>query len=332
MVAGSHPVGGSEPAAPSASRTNLLRLEAVLAIAAIGIWILVTGLFAQVGYDAITYLAAGERLNADHLLYALQAGDRYVAPNPPYWTAPLLYPPLIGVVWRPLAAMPGLTGFWLWMAADVLAMLWAVWYVIRGLRWSSIALIAACSIGVGLQLTIGNVAGFFVAGMIICWVYRDRPWIGAIVGLMVVLKITPFVLVLWLLGQRRWGALAWCGGAIAAGLAIGVAGAGLQAHFTYLDVMASALPQPWSVSGMTHIGQATTIVQIVGCALILLTRRNPALSYRVAVLTMFLGSPAIGIQSPAILVALGAPGSEHRRAAEAGAPATAAAVRPGLPA
>ena len=29
-----------------------------------------------VGYDAITYLAAGERLNDGHLLYALQAGDR----------------------------------------------------------------------------------------------------------------------------------------------------------------------------------------------------------------------------------------------------------------
>ena len=61
--------------------------------------------------------------------------------------------------------------------------------------------------------------------MILCWVYRDRPWIGAIVGLMVVLKITPIVFVVWLVGQANWRALVWCAGAIAVGLVVGIAGA-----------------------------------------------------------------------------------------------------------
>ena len=312
------------------SRARALRIQADLALGAVAFWVVLTGLLTQVGYDAITYLAAGERLNDGHLLYALQAGDRYVAANPPYWTAPLLYPPLVGVLWRPLAALPGMSGVWFYLVADAIAMLWATFYVLRGLRPMAIAAVAACSIGIGLQLTIGNIAGFFVAGMVLCWVYRDRPWVGAIIGLMVVLKITPAVFVIWLIGQANWRALAWCVGAIAVGLAVGIAGAGIDAHIAYLDVLRSAVPQPWSLSGMTGIGALTSIAQVVGCVVILLTRRNPAMSYRAAVLTMVLGSPAIGFQTPALLLALAAPGSEHRQAADAERPPLDGPVKQGL--
>lgn len=305
------------PKAMDPSRARILRVEAAVALGAVAFWVLLTGVLTQVGYDAVTYLAAGQRLNAGHALYALAPGDLYVAPNLPYYSVPLLYPPLIAVLWRPLAMLPPITGLWLYLTADALAMLWAVLYVLRGLRPAAIAVVAACSIGIGLQLTIGNIAGFFVAGMVICWVYRDRPWIGAIVGLMVILKITPAVFVFWLIGQRNWRALAWCAGAIVVGLVIGIAGAGIDAHLAYLDVLRSAVPQPWSLSGMTHIGAATTIAEVVGCIAILLTRKNAALSYRVAVLTMVLGSPAIGFQTPALLIALVAPGSEHRQLAAA---------------
>ncbi len=56
-------------------------------------------------WDAPTYLAAGERLNAGHNLYALVAGDRPVLLDPPYWIVPLLSPPPIAVLWRPLALL-----------------------------------------------------------------------------------------------------------------------------------------------------------------------------------------------------------------------------------
>src|SRR2546422_8089527 len=48
--------------------------------------------------DSYTYLAAGERLNASHPLYALSPGDRQVAILPPFWTAPLVSPPFIAVL------------------------------------------------------------------------------------------------------------------------------------------------------------------------------------------------------------------------------------------
>ena len=52
-----------------------------------------------------TYLAAGERLNAGHNLYAFGAGDRPIILDPQYWTVPLLSPPPIAVLWRSLALL-----------------------------------------------------------------------------------------------------------------------------------------------------------------------------------------------------------------------------------
>src|SRR5438874_8322160 len=65
-------------------------------------------------FDAETYLAAGERLNAGHLLYALAPGDRPILANPAFYTYPLLSPPPIAVLWRPLAALPNGWGIGLW--------------------------------------------------------------------------------------------------------------------------------------------------------------------------------------------------------------------------
>ncbi len=55
--------------------------------------------------DANTYLAAGERLNDGHPLYALQPGDRPVLLVGEY-PVPLFSPPPIAAIWRPLAIVP----------------------------------------------------------------------------------------------------------------------------------------------------------------------------------------------------------------------------------
>ena len=64
--------------------------------------------------DAFTYLAAGERLNVGHSLYGLLggAGDRPLI-DAALYPAPILSPPLIAVIWRPLAALgPGTVYLW----------------------------------------------------------------------------------------------------------------------------------------------------------------------------------------------------------------------------
>ena len=98
----------------------------VLVAVAVAVWVATFQAFgfapAVSGSDAWNYLAAGERLNAGHLLYALSPGDRPIAVLPPYWTVPLLAPPPIAVVWRPLAVLgdPAMT---LWAGAGLLATL-----------------------------------------------------------------------------------------------------------------------------------------------------------------------------------------------------------------
>ncbi len=64
--------------------------------------------------DALTYLAAGERLNDSHLLYAWTSGDRPVFMMERF-IAPLISPPPIAAIWRPLAAVP--FGLPIWVGA-----------------------------------------------------------------------------------------------------------------------------------------------------------------------------------------------------------------------
>jgi hypothetical protein len=298
---------GIASAARPARRLTDRATQARIAFGLVVLWTVLMGLNSQIGYDAITYLAAGERLNAGHALYALVAGDRAVNIAPPYWAVPLIYPPLIGVLWRPLAALPEMAGYWAFLVVDAVAMLWATVYVLRGLRPDTIALVAATSFAIGLQVTIGNVAGFLVAGYIACWVFRDRPWIGALIGIMTAIKITPGILIVWLIGQRRWRALPWCAGSLVACLAVGVLGSSFGAHLEYLDILRSSAPQPLSLAGLTGFGPATVIADVVGVVAVLLLRDRPAWAYRVAVMTMVLGSPAVGFQTPAVFVAMAAP-------------------------
>ena len=96
-----------------------------LAVAALAVVAIVTSFWVsisdapRIAADAYTYLAAGERLNAGNHLYELRPGDRWIWINPPFWTVPLLSPPLIGVLWRPLAALPSDSGLLLWQALTI---------------------------------------------------------------------------------------------------------------------------------------------------------------------------------------------------------------------
>ena len=89
----------------------------VLPAIAGGVLATILAVYFQRGFipgDSFTYLAAGERLNAGHFLYALLPGDRPVDMHPPLWTVPFLSPPPMGVLMRPFALMPGDTGAYAW--------------------------------------------------------------------------------------------------------------------------------------------------------------------------------------------------------------------------
>jgi hypothetical protein len=253
--------------------------------------------------DAYVYLAAGERLDAGHDLYALAPGDREIGLNPPYWTVPTLSPPLLGVLWRPLAAIgiPGMFVGWGLAAAAYLAALVVVVRASPGWGLLATALLAPF---IGWQLGLGNVNGFLALGVVGLWIYRDRPWVvGAILALMISVKVTPVILTVWLLATGRSKALATTAVCMLGLLVVSVAGAGVDAHLDYIGVMTHTVGEgasKWSIGGiLLELGAdpalarlAPWVVLAAGTAAILALRGRAQLTFAIAVGLLVFASPA----------------------------------------
>lgn len=259
--------------------------------------------------DAFTYLAAGERLNAGHPLYALSPGDRPVAMEPPFWTVPLLSPPTIAVVWRPLAALPSELGVYVWWAVQVSAIVVAVGLMMRRRPLLVALAVIALSIPLVYEIGVGNLNGLVLLGLVLTWratASSDDRTTGILSGLLAAFKVTPVVLGWWLLVRGRWSAIRW---AIATGLivvAVSVLGAGIDAHLTYLGIIrdtAAAGARPLSLAGMARfVGVAPgiadllpTIALVAGLAGMWLVRRRPDWGFVMAVLTLLFGTPTVSI-------------------------------------
>lgn len=240
--------------------------------------------------DGLTYLAAGERLNAGHDLYRLGPGDRPVPIVPPTFTAPLVSPPPIAVLWRPLAAFP--FGFAMWVAVVWLALLGTIAYLVVRVGWIAVALAVVLAEPIGDQLAVANVAALFPALLVIAWLRRGDPRMAGLLGVMAALKISPGTMLGWPVGQRNWRAAGWAVGGLVAMLLIGFVGAGLQAHVDYIQVARSTQPSPESLSGITGISWLTVGTLIAGTIAAALIRR-PVPSFSVALIASVIGNPAL---------------------------------------
>ena len=228
--------------------------------------------------DAQTYLAAGERLNVGHSLYGpLGAGDRSVV-NVALYAAPLLSPPLVAVLWRPLAAVGEWTAYVWWAAAvaSFLGCLLVLW--VRSPLATGV-LVALCSRVFAIELGIANLDSFIAPGLVaIWWLWRGgrvtyAMWIAV---LLASLKLVPVFAVVWLLAvapRRTWRALL---AAIAVIGAVSIAGAGLAAHVDYVRV--------FTTTASSRPGSAPiALAFIVG---IVLARRHHAVAFWLATLAM----------------------------------------------
>lgn len=306
----------------SASRRRLLLFASMLVVAFVYAVFLV-GYF-QRGFipgDAFTYLAAGERLNAGHPLYALSPGDRPVDLNPPYWTVPLLSPPPIAVIFRGFAALPPDTGAYVWWALQLSALAAALFMLARRRPLSTLAMMLLLLIPTVYEIGVGNLNSMLLLGLVLTWRWATRgPEAGAgvIAGVMTLVKLTPAALGWWLLvtGRRRAVVAAVATGII--GLGISVLGAGLDSHLEYLRLLrdpAAMSPSALSLAGMaTYIGVPAATAKIlptaaivVGLAAIFLLRHRPAAAFMATVLTMIYGSPAVSINWYILLYAFLAP-------------------------
>lgn len=299
-------------------------LELVAIASAVGIVVAIFSIYLQRGFvpgDAFTYLGAGERLNAGHALYALVPGDRQVGLEPPFWTVPLLSPPPIAVLWRPLAALPSELGVYVWWAIDLAAVALAIGLMIRRRPLLVSAGVILVSVPLVYEIGVANMNGLILLGLVLAWrsfVLGDGRGTGIAIGLMAAFKLTPGVLAWWLIVERQWSALRW---AIATGtvvLAVSILGAGLEAHLRYLGIVRETAAQgarPLSLAGMAlYLGAPAavanllpTLALIAGVGVAAILRRRPDLAFVATVLAMLLGAPTISINWFIYLLACLAP-------------------------
>jgi hypothetical protein len=302
--------------------TRLLR--AITVVAVLGAFVGWLGHWgwnvAAIGQDSWNYLGAGERLNAGHSIYSLAAGDRpieIVAPS----TVALVSPPLIAVLWRPLALLPDWFAMWAWWAAGAAAMLaTTLWIVLKG-RWQVVVMVFALATIIGECAVSGNLNSFLAPALALSWwaTQAGRPRVaGWLTALGAVLKIGPAAILLWLAVRREGQAVvAFAIGAV--GLAaISLLGAGIQQHLDFLSVArGSADVAGWGASlpGLLRQLNAPQLVLelcipavwLVGAALIWSLRRRPALSFVVAVVLVIWGTPVVHMTAVALLLATAAP-------------------------
>lgn len=258
------------------------------------------------GGDAWTYLAAGERLNAGHRLYALVAGDRPVRIVPPYWTVPLVAPPPIAVVWRPLALL-GDNAMFFWALAVLISTITAVALLARS--WSGIGLVALFAAPLALVGLSGNASGFILLGLIAAWTTRDRPLlVGLLIAAMAAVKLTPLLLIAWLLATQRWRAIAWS--AAVGGIILGasIAGAGTDAWLAWVANVPQSAPSPIALSTMTG-SPPLVIFGLAGLSVLVtfVVTRSDSATFAVAVVGAALTTPALYFQAIALIAACAAP-------------------------
>jgi hypothetical protein len=275
--------------------------------------------------DAFTYMAAGERLNAGHALYALSAGDRPVHIAPGFWNVPLLSPPLIAVLWRPIALAPEplAVGSW-WLAMTVAAMGVIVWLAARRPGLTGLVLILL-TVPFAYQLLHANNQAMLLAGTIAVWGLAARGHgraSGALAGLLAVLKLAPVFLLVWFLVRKDRQALVGSGLGLTLGMVLSIVGSSPRDSIDFITVVEAG---PTQLSFPGQLGQLDLpdplpllLSFAVFAAGVWVTRVNAGLSFAIAVAAMVFVPPAVNSHSLVLLMAALAPAIDPmRRAADA---------------
>jgi len=238
--------------------------------------------------DPWNYLAAAERLNAGHPLYGLTPGDRPVELHPPYWSVPLLSPPFIAVLWRPLAFL-GDAAMVIWWIGGIAATAIYVAWLLRRLDnpWSIIALVALSP-----AIAYGALSGNAIAYLLPMLAHRHPAPVAVAAGV----RLTPALL------APSSGLRATIGYGLVVGI-ISLLGAGLQNHLDWLQAVTTSAPTPLSISGLT--GLPPLAVALAGLAI-------AVLGWRWAVIAMTLASPTTYLYTFGLLSLLLVPKGDRR--------------------
>jgi alpha-1,2-mannosyltransferase len=224
---------------------------------ALGVYLLVlrAAVFHQQDLDA--YLAGARQIWSGAPLYATFLSHPFPDPTlrPAY-----IYPPVFAIVTAPLALLPrGIAGV-AWLVITQVSLLAAMLVAVRWLRpgrWAlTVALLATFTFyPLWIDVTQGqaNLPLMLLVVVGLAGVARGQPRFAFAFGLAAALKLTPLLLLVWLLADRRLRAAAWM---IAGFAAAGAAGALLRFDDTIVFIR-QVLPA--LAAGTTYYANQSTV-------------------------------------------------------------------------
>jgi hypothetical protein len=271
--------------------------------------------------DAAQFLMAAQRVLGGRELYGIGGADRSIDSLSVITAGPLLYPPLVAVLWLPLTVFPAPVAYAIWWGATVIAVVAVLAGLVRRRSAVTASAILILVIPLTYLLTVGNVDAFVVLASVAVWLLASRGSslpAGVVAGVIGALKPTAFVLAVWLVTvSPRRGSIGLLIGLLAA-LTLSVAVAGWAAHIDYLEIALNRSTQPGeiisiqtalSVAGLERplavgLHAIAAVTALLG---VVLLRDRPGHSFVIAVVLLAVGTPVVNIGSPAILLAALAP-------------------------
>jgi alpha-1,2-mannosyltransferase len=275
------------------------------------------------GYDFSAYWFAAQRVLEGEPVYT---AAQLAGPFPPQEQYAYLYPPFLAVVLTPLPLAFGTfqAAMALWSALGIVVLIAAVWAVTRSAQLSSIAatvlLGAAVALpAVGFELVMGNVHLVLVGLFGVAWLGIRRGTrsgeivAGVAIGIALLIKVFPIVVVLWFALTRRGTAatVAIASAIILAGATVPVVG--LQPWLDYPRVLANLGPPPelWSsiapaslLAEFIDFNIARLVIIVAGLAVLVWSAlRQPApISFSVAIMISLLVVPTMYVHYLAVAV------------------------------
>lgn len=219
---------------------------------------------------------------------------------------PGYYPPLLLVLVAPLTLLPWAVGAVAWTALLALSLVAAIYLLgVRDARCYIVALVAAPAVD---GLVWGNATLLLVPLVALAWRWRQHLHrSGAVVGLVIAIKLFLWPLLFWQLGTRRYRAVGTAVAVAAAGVVVPWALIGFDGFRSYPDLLRVArdIYALHSYSVATMLGAlgvetepATWIGLALGSAIAVLAfiagrRHNDEASLSLAILASLVASPIV---------------------------------------
>ena len=214
------PAAQAVPAAPASRKVRPAFIaQAALIGSAIAIYLLVLGAAGLRHQDLEAYLAAARDIWHGAPLYATFLHHPF--PDPTLRPA-FIYPPAFALLIAPLGLLPDAVASAIWLLIGQASLIGALALIVRWQKppsWAVTVLILATLTFYPLWIDVlqgqANLPVLLLVTAGVAGVARGRPRYGAALGIAAALKLTPLVLLVWLLLDRRLRAAGWMLGAFA---------------------------------------------------------------------------------------------------------------------